>query len=121
MPGPIRPKIVSGGQTGVDRAALDVALDLGLEAGGWVPRGRRAEDGVIAERYPVRECESDAYAERTRLNVRDSDATLVLTRGRPKAARRKPSVSPILWPGRSWWSTWTARRTRRRAAPGSTT
>ncbi len=74
---------MSGGQTGVDRAALDVALELGLEAGGWVPRGRRAEDGVIPERYPVRECESRNYARRTRLNVRDSDATLVLTRGAP--------------------------------------
>ena len=89
MPGPVSPKIVSGGQTGVDRAALDVALELGLEAGGWVPRGRRAEDGVIPERYPVRECESEAYAERTRLNVRDSDATLVLTRGAPEGGTAK--------------------------------
>ena len=84
MPGPFLPKIVSGGQTGADRAALDVALELGLEAGGWVPRGRRAEDGVIPDRYPVREGQSEAYAERTRLNVRDSDATLVLTRGAPE-------------------------------------
>ena len=80
----VSPKIVSGGQTGVDRAALDVALELGLEAGGWVPRGRRAEYGAIPYRYPVEECESEAYAERTRLNVRDSDATLVLTRRAPE-------------------------------------
>jgi hypothetical protein len=76
-------KIVSGGQTGVDRAALDVAIALGFACGGWVPRHRRAEDGRIAARYPVREAPGPAYEERTRLNVRDSDATLVLTRGRP--------------------------------------
>ena len=84
MPVPFRLKIVSGGQTGVDRAALDVALELGLEAGGWAPRGRPAEDGVIPDRYPMEECASPAYAERTRLNVRDSDATLVLTWGAPE-------------------------------------
>lgn len=76
-------KIVSGGQTGVDRAALDVALELGFPCGGWVPRGRRAEDGRIPPIYPLRETESHSYAKRTRLNVRDSDATLILTRGEP--------------------------------------
>lgn len=75
--------VVSGGQTGVDRAALDVALELGLACGGWVPRGRVAEDGPIDDRYPMRETDNTAYAVRTRLNVRDSDATLVLTRGHP--------------------------------------
>lgn len=73
--------IVSGGQTGVDRAALDVALALGLPAGGWCPAGRRAEDGRIADRYPLRETPSDAYDQRTAWNVRDSDGTLVLTCG----------------------------------------
>jgi hypothetical protein len=76
-------KIVSGGQTGVDRVALDVALELGFPCGGWVPRGRRAEDGRIPPIYPMRETESRGYAMRTRLNVRDSDATLILTRGEP--------------------------------------
>ncbi len=71
-------RIVSGGQTGVDRAALDVALELGLPCGGWCPRGRRAQDGPIPSRYPLRETESEDYRVRTRLNVRDSDATLVL-------------------------------------------
>ena len=76
-------KIVSGGQTGVDRAALDVALEAGLPCGGWCPRGRLAEDRPIAGRYPLQETESADYAERTRLNVRDTDGTLVLIRGRP--------------------------------------
>jgi predicted Rossmann fold nucleotide-binding protein DprA/Smf involved in DNA uptake len=74
-------RIVSGGQTGVDRAALDVALRLGIPAGGWCPRGRLAEDGLIPAAYPLRETVSDDYAERTRLNVRDSDGTLVLSVG----------------------------------------
>lgn len=76
-------KIVSGGQTGVDRAALDVAIDLGLACGGWCPKGRKAEDGPIPAEYPLKETKSADYVERTRLNVRDSDATLVLTRGTP--------------------------------------
>jgi hypothetical protein len=76
--------IVSGGQTGVDRAALDVALSLRLPCGGWCPRGRRAEDGRIPARYPLRETATSAYPARTRLNVRDSDGTLVLARGEPR-------------------------------------
>ncbi len=74
-------RIVSGGQTGVDRAALDAAAAAGLERGGWVPLGRRAEDGPIAAAYPMRETDSPEYAVRTRRNVADSDATLILTRG----------------------------------------
>jgi hypothetical protein len=74
-------KIISGGQTGVDRAALDVALSLGIDHGGWCPHGRRAEDGVIAPRYRLTETESSDYAVRTKRNVEDSDATLILARG----------------------------------------
>lgn len=76
-------KIISGGQTGVDRAALAVALELGLECGGWCPKGRKAEDGRIPECYPLMETDSDQYPVRTAMNVRDSDGTLIVTRGRP--------------------------------------
>ncbi len=74
-------KIVSGGQTGVDRAALDAALRLDLPCGGWCPKGRRAEDGMLPERYPLVETPSPEYRQRTKWNVRDSDATLILKRG----------------------------------------
>ena len=75
-------RIVSGGQTGADRAALDVARKLGIDYGGWVPAGRWAEDGPIPARYTgLRETTSAEPAERTALNVRDSDATLVVTSG----------------------------------------
>ncbi|MET0081382.1 MAG: putative molybdenum carrier protein [Sedimenticola sp.] len=74
-------KVVSGGQTGVDRAALDVALELGIPCGGWCPRGRRALDGVLPARYPLQETPSKAYNVRTEWNVRDTDATLILNEG----------------------------------------
>ena len=72
--------IVSGGQSGVDRAALDAALARGLDAGGWCPAHRWAEDGPVPARYPLRETPSADPAQRTRWNVRDSDATLVLAK-----------------------------------------
>ena len=74
-------RVVSGGQTGVDRAALDVALILGIPVGGWCPQGRKAEDGRLPIHYPLSETPSDQYAERTEWNVRDADGTLILTRG----------------------------------------
>jgi len=74
-------RILSGGQTGVDRAALDVALALGMNCGGWCPAGRRAEDGAIPDFYPLKETPGRDYAQRTEWNVRDSDVTLILYRG----------------------------------------
>jgi hypothetical protein len=72
-------KIISGGQTGVDRAALDVALELGIPSGGWCPKGRKAEDGPIDPRYPLKETSSPNYPLSTEKNLRKSDGTLVLT------------------------------------------
>jgi hypothetical protein len=74
-------RIVSGGQTGADRAALDWAIRADIPHGGWCPKGRLAVDGVIAARYRLTETDSTDYAVRTRLNVRDSDATLILNLG----------------------------------------
>lgn len=71
-------KIISGGQTGVDRAALDSAIELGIPHGGWCPRGRRAEDGVIPWIYKLDVTPSPAYLPRTVQNVRESTGTLVL-------------------------------------------
>ena len=73
-------KIISGGQTGVDRAALDSAIALRIPHGGWCPAGRRAEDGRIDERYRLVELVSPRYGDRTRKNVEDSDGTLILNR-----------------------------------------
>jgi hypothetical protein len=75
-------KIISGGQTGADRAALDAARELGVTTGGWVPKGRRAEDGSIPDRYlGLRETPGDDYETRTRWNVHEADATLILSHG----------------------------------------
>jgi hypothetical protein len=76
-------KVVSGGQTGVDRGALDAAIALRIPHGGWCPRGRLAEDGRIPARYRLRQADVPGYPERTRRNVVDSDATLILCRGEP--------------------------------------
>lgn len=74
-------KIVSGGQTGVDRGALDAALAAGAACGGWCPAGRRAEDGPIPPEYPLAETRESDYVARTRRNVEDSDATLIIHSG----------------------------------------
>jgi hypothetical protein len=74
--------VISGGQTGVDRGALDAALSLDAPCGGWCPAGRQAEDGMIPARYPVSELSGAGYDERTHKNVEDSDGTLIITFGR---------------------------------------
>ena len=76
-------KVVSGGQTGVDRGALDAALEWGFSCGGWCPAGRLAEDGIIPGHYPVVELPDAGYAERTARNVADSDATIIILNGEP--------------------------------------
>jgi putative molybdenum carrier protein len=70
--------ILSGGQSGVDRAALLFAFNNGINIAGWCPLGRIAEDGTIADHYPLKETNTSEYCERTKLNVRDSDGTLII-------------------------------------------
>jgi len=84
----VRLTVISGGQTGVDRAALDAALAHGVRAGGWCPEGRRAEDGAIPSRYPVTPLPGADYAARTRRNVLDSDGTALLVFGPPAGGTR---------------------------------
>lgn len=74
-------KIISGGQTGVDRAALDAAIRLGIPHGGWIPKGRLTEEGPLPETYALTETASAVYAERTEKNVIDADGTLIISRG----------------------------------------
>ncbi len=75
-------KIISGGQTGVDRAALDTAIFLGVPYGGWLPRGRMTESGPLPEKYQMQVLETGGYPERTRKNVEESDGTLILSHGK---------------------------------------
>jgi predicted Rossmann-fold nucleotide-binding protein len=75
-------RIISGGQTGVDRAALDVALKHGIECGGWCPTGRLDEFGRIPDQYPLQELESGGFTERTLQNVKDSDGTVIIYPGK---------------------------------------
>ena len=82
MSGIIFSRILSGGQTGVNRAALDVAIELGIPCGGWCPRGRRAEDGPIDPKYPLRETKSQEYQFQTEANVIEAEGTLILTMGK---------------------------------------
>ena len=76
-------QIISGGQTGVQRAVLDAALEQHFSCGGWCPRGRKAEDGPIPDPYPLQETASASYTARTVQNVRDSDGLLIITQSAP--------------------------------------
>ena len=71
-------KIISGGQTGVDRAALDIAIELGIPYSGFCPKGRRAEDGIIPSKYDLIEIDSIEYTDRTIKNIECSEGTLIL-------------------------------------------
>lgn len=75
---PLR-KIISGGQTGADRAALDFGFWHDIPHGGWCPKGRLSEDGVIEARYQLQETSTKSYPQRTERNVRESDGTVILT------------------------------------------
>jgi hypothetical protein len=74
-------KLISGGQTGADRAALDVAIDLGIPHGGWLPKGRKTEAGRLPAKYQLNELPTDSYPKRTEQNVIDSDGTLIVSHG----------------------------------------
>jgi len=76
-------KIISGGQTGADRAGLDVAIKFNIPHGGWIPKGRKAEDGRLPDKYQLQEMPTDSYPARTEQNVTDSDGTLIFSRGTP--------------------------------------
>lgn len=74
-------KIISGGQTGADQGALDAAIALGIPHGGWIPKGRKTEDGPLPERYLLREMSTTSYPKRTEKNILDSHGTLIFTNG----------------------------------------
>ena len=76
-------KIISGGQTGADRAALDFALKFSIPHGGWIPKGRIVEDGSLPEKYQLQEMPTSSYPKRTEQNVIDSDGTVIFSRGKP--------------------------------------
>jgi len=76
-------RIISGGQTGVDRAALDFALENHIDCFGWCPKGRKAEDGIISYSYPLKETETSCYDKRTLKNVEESQGLLVFVDGEP--------------------------------------
>lgn len=75
-------KIISGAQTGADRGGLKAAISVGLQIGGWCPKGRKSEDGQIPDIYHLQETPSSDYPQRTEWNARDSDATLIFTWGK---------------------------------------
>ena len=75
-------KIISGGQTGADRAALDSAIKHGIPHGGWIPKGRLAEDSSLSVKYKLKEMPTSSYPAQTEQNVIDSDGTLIISRGK---------------------------------------
>ena len=96
------PKIVSGGQTGADRAALDWAIFHDLPHGGWCPNGRKAEDGVLPDQYQLTETPSASYPQRTQWNVRDSDGTVIFTIGSKLSGGSKLTADAATKLGKPW-------------------
>ena len=94
--------IVSGAQTGADRAGLDWAISRGLSHGGWCPKGRRAENGAIPPQYILQETPLSRYQQRTEWNVRDSDATVVFTLSDELEGGSKLTVEFCKKLGRPW-------------------
>ena len=105
-------RIVSGGQTGADRAALDWAIARGVPHGGWCPAGRRAEDGTIPSRYRLTDTPSDSYMQRTEWNVRDSDGTVILSLAETLTGGSRRTAELAEQHGRPWLHL--ARETHRR-------
>ncbi len=75
-------KIISGGQTGADQAALDAAIALNISHGGWIPKGRKTEDGPLPEKYRLKEMSTASYPKRTKQNILDAQGTLIITNGK---------------------------------------
>jgi len=75
-------KIISGGQTGADRAALDIAIEQDIAHGGWIPKGRKTEEGTLPDKYQLQEMDTASYPKRTEKNVLDSDGTLIISYGK---------------------------------------
>lgn len=74
-------KIISGGQTGADQAGLDAAIDFGIDHGGWIPKGRLTEAGILPEKYHLEEMQTKSYPKRTEKNIISSDGTIIISRG----------------------------------------
>ena len=75
-------KIISGGQTGADQAALDVAIESGIPHGGWIPKGRKTENGRLPDKYQLKEMATSSYPKRTEQNIIDSHGTLIISNGK---------------------------------------
>jgi hypothetical protein len=95
-------KIISGGQTGVDRAALDFVIEHDIPHGGWCPKGRKAEDGPLEPKYRLTEAPSASYPQRTEWNVRDSDGSVIFSIALTLTGGSKKTVDFAIKHNKSW-------------------